>query len=253
MRWGPALATPIRMQIHSRAIRFSMVVVVLTASCVKIEDAGKVRDTLSITGDSSPIRDKTLRPPPEGGDPAIVIARMADTGIAAAVRADTALAPPVGDSILPPLASDETSVLRREMGVPLQGVPASALHDTFNELRGGTRPHEALDIMAPRGTPVISASNGRVLKLFNSVPGGLMVYAVDSTGRYILKYGHLDAYAPGLVDGQALTRGQQVGIVGTTGNAAGGAPHLHFAIARAQDLKKWWLGDAVNPYLLLKP
>ena len=80
-----------------------------------------------------------------------------------------------------------------------------------------------------------------------------MVYAVDSTGRYILKYGHLDAYAPGLVDGQTLTRGQQVGIVGTTGNAAGGAPHLHFAMARAQDLKKWWLGDAVNPYPLLKP
>jgi hypothetical protein len=73
--------------------------------------------------------------------------------------------------------------------------------------------------MAPRGTPVLSASNGRVLKLFNSVPGGLMVYAVDSTGRYILKYGHLDAYAPGLVDGQVLTRGQPIGEVGTTGNA----------------------------------
>ena len=238
---------------HLRALRFIVPIVVLTASCVKIEDAGKVRDTLSVMGDSSPIRDKSLRPPPEGGDPAIVLGHTADTGIAAAIRADTALAPPVVDSASPPLASDETSVLRRELGVPLLGVSASALHDTFNELRGGTRPHEALDIMAPRGTPVLSASSGRVLKLFNSVPGGLMVYAVDSTGRYILKYGHLDAYAPGLVDGQTLTRGQQVGIVGTTGNAAGGAPHLHFAMARAQDLKKWWLGDAVNPYPLLKP
>ena len=241
------------MRDHTRALRLLAAGVVLTASCVKVEDAGSVRDTLSVTGDSSPIRDKTLRPPPEGGDPAIVVKPMPDTGMAAAVRADTALAPPAVDSAPTPLAIDETSVLRRELGVPLQGVTASALHDTFNELRGGTRPHEALDIMAPRGTPVISASNGRVLKLFNSVPGGLMVYAVDSTGRYILKYGHLDAYAPGLVDGQALTRGQHIGEVGTTGNAAGGAPHLHFAMARAIDLKKWWLGQAVNPYPLLKP
>jgi murein DD-endopeptidase MepM/ murein hydrolase activator NlpD len=243
------------MHLHSFLLRFACVtgVVLITASCVKVEDAGSVRDTVSVTRDSSPIRDKSLRPPPEGGDPAIVVARMADTGIAAAVRADTALAPPAVDSALAPLASDETSILRRELGVPLQGIAASALHDTFSELRGATRPHEALDIQAPRGTPVISASKGRVLKLFNSVPGGLMVYAVDSTERYILKYGHLDAYAPGLVDGQRLTRGQAIGIVGTTGNAAGGAPHLHFAMARALDLKKWWLGPAVNPYPLLKP
>ena len=227
--------------------------VILTASCVKIEDGAKVRDTLSVAPDTSPISDRSLRPPPEGGDPATIIPRTADTGIAAAVRADTALAPPAADSTPAPLAGDEASVLRRELSVPLQGVSANALHDTFNELRGGTRPHEALDIMAPRGTPVLSASNGRVLKLFNSVPGGLMVYAVDSTGRYILKYGHLDAYAPGLADGQSLLRGQQVGTVGTTGNAAGGAPHLHFAMARAIDLKKWWLGDAVNPFPLLKP
>lgn len=238
---------------HLRAPHFIAAGVLLTASCVKIQDADSVRDTLSVVADSSPISDKTLRPPPEGGDPVIVVGHMADTGIAAAVRADTALAPPVADSAPAAIAIDETSVLRRELGVPLQGVAASALHDTFNELRGGTRPHEALDIMAPRGTPVIAASNGRVLKLFNSVPGGLMVYAVDSTGRYILKYGHLDAYAPGLVDGQALTRGQPIGFVGTTGNAAGGAPHLHFAMARAEDLKKWWQGAAVNPYPLLKP
>jgi murein DD-endopeptidase MepM/ murein hydrolase activator NlpD len=242
------------MPLHYRQLRHALAAgVVVTASCVKVEDAGSVRDTLSVTSDSSPIRDKTLRPPPEGGDPAIVVGHMPDTGMAAAIRADTALAPPVVDSAAPPLASDEASILRRELAVPLQGVPATALHDTFNELRGGTRPHEALDIMAPRGTPVLSASSGRVLKLFNSVPGGLMVYAVDSTGRYILKYGHLDAYAPGLADGQALTRGQQVGTVGTTGNAAGGAQHLHFAMARADDLKKWWLGAAVNPYPLLKP
>ena len=182
-----------------------------------------------------------------------MVGHKADTGVAAAIRADTALAPPIDSAPPTPLANDETSILRRELAVPVAGIAASALHDGFLELRGGTRPHEALDIVAARGTPVLSASNGRVLKLFNSKPGGLMVYAVDSTERYILKYGHLDAYAPGLADGQPHKRGQQIGVVGTTGNAPPGAPHRHFAMARAEDLKKWWVGVAVNPYPLLAP
>jgi murein DD-endopeptidase MepM/ murein hydrolase activator NlpD len=128
----------------------------------------------------------------------------------------------------------------------------SALHDTYDELRGGTRPHEALDILAPRGTPVLSSTNGRVLKLFNSKPGGLMVYAADSTDRFILMYGHLDAYAPGLAEGQPLTQGQVIGTVGTTGNAPPNLPHLHFAIARTNDVKVWWKGDPVNPFPMLR-
>lgn len=243
------------MPFPSRSIHVvAVAIVALTAACVKIQDSAAARDSMALAADTSPISDKSLRPPPEGGDPAIVVRHTADTGVAAAIRADTALAPPTVDSAPPPpLANDERSILRREMGVPVAGITASALHDNFLELRGGTRAHEALDIMAARGTPVLSASNGRVLKLFNSKPGGLMVYAVDSTERYILKYGHLDAYAPGLADGQPLKRGQQIGIVGTTGNAPPGAPHLHFAMARAEDLKKWWVGAAVNPYPLLAP
>lgn len=243
------------MLLSSRSIRVAaLAMAALGAGCVKIQDSASARDSMALAADTSPISDKSLRPPPEGGDPAITVGRMADTGVAAAIRADTALAPPTVDSAPPiPLASDETGILQRELGVPVAGITASALHDTFKELRGATRPHEALDIIAARGTPVLSASNGRVLKLFNSKPGGLMVYAVDSTERYILKYGHLDAYAPGLADGQPLRRGQQIGIVGTTGNAPPGAPHLHFAIARAEDLKKWWVGVAVNPYPLLVP
>jgi murein DD-endopeptidase MepM/ murein hydrolase activator NlpD len=132
-------------------------------------------------------------------------------------------------------------------------VIGSQLYDTYAELRGGTRQHEALDILAARGTPVISAASGRVLKLFDSKAGGLMVYAADSSERFIPMYGHLDAYAPGLAAGQALRRGQQIGIVGTTGNAPPGAPHLHFAIARSADLTEWWKGAPVNPFLLLKP
>ena len=138
--------------------------------------------------------------------------------------------------------------------LPVQGVEPSALHDTYSEQRGGgTRTHEALDILAPRGTPVLSATGGRVLKLFDSKAGGKMVYAADSSEHFILMYAHLDAYAPGLADGQPLKRGQVIGVVGTTGNAPPNVPHLHFAIARSNDVKVWWKGAPVNPYALLEP
>jgi murein DD-endopeptidase MepM/ murein hydrolase activator NlpD len=137
--------------------------------------------------------------------------------------------------------------------VPVRGVEPSQLHDTYDELRGGdTRPHEALDIPAPRGTPVLSATGGRVLKLFDSKAGGKMVYAADSTERFILMYAHLDRYANGLAEGQPLKRGQVIGAVGTTGNAPPNLPHLHFAIARSNDVKVWWKGAPVNPYPLLR-
>jgi murein DD-endopeptidase MepM/ murein hydrolase activator NlpD len=136
--------------------------------------------------------------------------------------------------------------------VPVRGVESAQLRDTYAELRGGdTRTHEALDIPAPRGTPVLSATGGRVLKLFDSKAGGKMVYAADSSERFILMYAHLDSYANGLAEGQPLTRGQVLGAVGTTGNAPPNLPHLHFAIARSNDVKVWWKGMPVNPYPML--
>ena len=144
-------------------------------------------------------------------------------------------------------------LLARGILLPVAGVEAGRLQDTFDEGRDAGRSHRALDILAPRGTPVLSAANGRVLKLFNSKAGGLMVYAADSSEHFILMYGHLDAYAPGLTDGQPLRRGQPLGTVGTSGNAAPTVPHLHFAIARSTDVKQWWKGAPVNPYPLLAP
>jgi peptidoglycan LD-endopeptidase LytH len=146
--------------------------------------------------------------------------------------------------------SAELAELGAGLVIPVTGVERGELHDSFAESRG-TRPHDAIDIVAPRGTAVVSAADGRLLKLHNSVPGGLMVYAADASNRFILMYGHLDAYAPGLAEGMPLRRGQLLGYVGTTGNAPPGTPHLHFAIARGRPDVSWSRGTAVNPYPLL--
>lgn len=219
--------------------------------------------------DSTPASTVPKPPPLVGSDSATVVRGTGSADLREALRNDTAVAlvPPDAVPVIaaPPLpapaapaapavapSATDLEQLRRSMGVPVAGVAPSALRDTYEEMRGGTRRHDALDIPAPRGTPVLSATSGRVLKLFDSKAGGLMVYATDSTERFILMYGHLDAYQPGLAAGQPLRRGQQIGIVGTTGNAPPGVPHLHFAVARSANVKEWWKGTPVNPYPLLR-
>lgn len=160
--------------------------------------------------------------------------------------------PTSASSTLPVTTPSDLELVSRELAMPLTGVDPMKLHSNFNALRGGTRRHEALDIMAPRRTPVMSAASGRVLKLFTSRNGGLMVYAADSSERFILMYAHLDSYAPGLHDGDALTRGQLIGYVGFTGDASPNAPHLHFAIARSNDIRRWSKGTPVDPLPLLQ-
>jgi murein DD-endopeptidase MepM/ murein hydrolase activator NlpD len=156
-----------------------------------------------------------------------------------------AAAAPRGPSATPqPPAAD--SLL-----IPVAGVSANQLTDTFNQTRDGTRPHEALDIMAARGTPVLAASDGKVAKLFTSAPGGLTIYEFDPSGTYAYYYAHLDRYASGLVEGRSLRRGDVIGYVGSTGNASEDAPHLHFAIFALGPDKHWWQGTPINPYPLL--
>lgn len=137
--------------------------------------------------------------------------------------------------------------------LPVVGVTADQLSDTYHDTRGGTRIHEALDIMAPRGTEVVAAVDGKVEKLFTSKAGGLTVYQFDPQRTHAYYYAHLDAYAPGLREGQALRRGDPVGVVGSTGNASADAPHLHFAIFLLGPEKHWWEGTPIDPYPLLKP
>lgn len=137
--------------------------------------------------------------------------------------------------------------------LPVTGIQASQLQDTFADDRGGgARVHEALDIMAPRGTPVLAAVDGTVEKLFESVPGGLTIYEFDPSRTRAYYYAHLDRYADGLAEGQQLKRGQVIGYVGSTGNASEDAPHLHFAIFVLGPEKHWWQGTAIDPYPLLK-
>jgi peptidoglycan LD-endopeptidase LytH len=134
--------------------------------------------------------------------------------------------------------------------VPIAGIRRDQLNDTFDQARAGHK-HEAIDIMAPRGTPVLAVADGKVIKLFHSKPGGLTVYQFDTTEKLAYYYAHLDGYAPGMAEGKVLKRGDLVGYVGSTGNADPGAPHLHFAIFELGPEKQWWKGKAVNPYPLL--
>jgi murein DD-endopeptidase MepM/ murein hydrolase activator NlpD len=135
--------------------------------------------------------------------------------------------------------------------MPVRGIRPEQIGDTYNQTRGGIRIHEALDIMAPRGTPVVAAVDGKVEKLFTSNAGGLTVYQFDPTATYAYYYAHLDSYAPGLREGMQLRRGDVIGTVGSTGNANPDAPHLHFAIFLLGPEKQWWKGTPVNPYPLL--
>ena len=137
--------------------------------------------------------------------------------------------------------------------IPVAGIRPDQLTDTFTAARGGgSRVHDAIDIMAPRGTPVVAAASGTLEKLFTSKPGGLTLYVRSPDRRTITYYAHLDAYAPGLREGMPVRAGQQLGTVGFTGNADPAAPHLHFAIMQTTPDANWWdPATAINPYPLL--
>ena len=151
----------------------------------------------------------------------------------------------------PPMAEAIGMLARRDLEIPVGGVNVAALHDTFNDARAVGRRHDAIDIMAPRGTEVLAADDGTIAKLFTSKAGGLTIYQFDPTQTFSYYYAHLDRYAPGLDEHQAVRRGQVLGYVGSTGNASADAPHLHFAIARLDTDRSWWKGDPINPYPLL--
>src|SRR5689334_11170524 len=165
-----------------------------------------------------------------------------------------AAAPPQPVTV-PPVDGNEADRLALpeppHLTMPLTGVDPHALHSTFSEGRAG-HTHEALDIMAPRGTPVTAVAEGNVVKLFDSKQGGLTVYQFDNSREWCFYYAHLDRYAPGLKEGMLLRRGDPIGFVGSTGNASPDAPHLHLALFRLGPEKHWWEGTAIDPLPLLQ-
>lgn len=135
--------------------------------------------------------------------------------------------------------------------IPVEGISAKQLRNSFNDRRGSLRTHQAIDIFAPRNTPVLAVADGKIVKLFNSKRGGLTLYQFDRSEKLAYYYAHLDGYAIGIKEGRDLKRGDLLGYVGTTGNAQIKVPHLHFAVFKLSAAKQWWHGRALNPYPLM--
>lgn len=176
--------------------------------------------------------------------------RTTDAGASKAV-VSAAPAPTTGSDLT---AMDPIRLLKmKRLDLPLDGVSRDELRDTFDDGRAaGLRRHEAIDIMAPKGTPVRAVEDARIAKLFRSVAGGLTIYLEDPSEMFTYYYAHLDRYADGLKEGQQVSRGELIGFVGSTGNASEDAPHLHFAIFQMGPERRWWQGDPINPFPILR-
>ena len=140
----------------------------------------------------------------------------------------------------------------RQLIIPVAGIHVEQLSDSYDEPRDGSRRHRAIDILAPRGTPVLAADDGRVVRTSWNSAGGNTVYAVDPESRVVYYYAHLDRYRDSLAPGRPLVRGDTIGFVGTTGNAPKDIPHLHFQIMRMPHDGKYWNGDPLNPFVLFR-
>lgn len=130
---------------------------------------------------------------------------------------------------------------------PVPGVSPKAMTDSFHDARG-QRLHHAVDILAPRNSEVVAVADGTIARMMTSIAGGIAVYQWNQDRTLVYYYAHLEGYAKGLAEGQAVTRGQVLGYVGTTGNAPANTPHLHFAISRVDQKGRWWGGAPVNPF-----
>lgn len=144
----------------------------------------------------------------------------------------------------PMLAADSAYFQSHPLMVPVEGIDPSELTDTYHAARSGGRIHMATDIMAMRGTPVLAAASGRVIRLGNSGAGGIGLYIADASGRYVEYYAHLMGYAPNVKEGLRVEQGDVIGFVGSTGNASPDAPHLHFQVMRGD--ANYWNGTPID-------
>jgi peptidoglycan LD-endopeptidase LytH len=161
----------------------------------------------------------------------------------------------VGTAGAPPAvmtASPPPDLARRDLKMPVEGVKEEQLVRSFDQERSGARSHQAIDILAPRNTPVNAVEDGKIVRLFESKAGGTTIYQFDPSEQYCYYYAHLERYAEGLSEGQTVKKGQVIGYVGTSGNAPKNTPHLHFAIFRLTADKRWWEGTPIDPYDILR-
>ena len=152
----------------------------------------------------------------------------------------------------PVVAEPPADLTRRDFDIPVEGVKPEQLVRSFEDRRSGSRAHEAIDILAPRNTPVRAVEDGTIAKLFESKAGGTTIYQFDPTEQYCYYYAHLERYAKELHEGDKVHKGQVIGYVGTSGNAPKDTPHLHFAIFKLTDAKHWWEGTPIDPYDVLR-
>jgi murein DD-endopeptidase MepM/ murein hydrolase activator NlpD len=171
--------------------------------------------------------------------------------LAGAAPADSTMAAPP-DSAAMAAMSDVDYLRLRHIIVPVAGADMSKVDDSFNEPRdGGARVHRAIDILAPRGTPILSADDGKILRMTSNQLGGITMYTVDPLNRIVYYYAHMDHYNDAMSPGRTIVRGDTLGFVGTTGNAPKNTPHLHFQIMKWPADGKYWNGEPIDPYEML--
>jgi murein DD-endopeptidase MepM/ murein hydrolase activator NlpD len=202
-----------------------------------------------------------IRIGPNGGAATPVVAGPPAQGVASTPPAGTTTTPATAAPAIVPAAAPGSSApprdsavpaapaaARGQLLVPVRGITPAQLVDTYSQARGQGRVHDAIDIAAPRGAPVLATADGVVLKLFRSDRGGITLYELAPDRRTIYYYAHLERYAGGMADGRQLRQGDVIGYVGDTGNAGAGNYHLHFEISTTADPARYWAGTPQNPY-----
>ena len=198
------------------------------------------------------LRMKYVRREPGVRDVATVTSRPQARGEpAAGPNADTSGTPSELKATSPVVAATTGAFSGGRLRVPVEGIDIDTFKGGYEERRGD-RPHEAIDILAPRNTPVVAVESGTIAKLFDSKAGGHTIYQFDPSGRLAYYYAHLERYADGVHEGQTVSQGEVIGYVGTSGNAPPNTPHLHFAVFELDDTHRWWKGKAIDPYWLFK-
>ncbi|MBZ6378123.1 hypothetical protein B5C34_01425 [Pacificimonas flava] len=187
---------------------------------------------------------------PDTGGPAVTVPELVDDSPADPLPPREIPVPVPEEMLVEPSSPALAQLMGKDLVIPVQGFPADELRPQFQDDRGG-RQHRAIDLPAPQGTPVLAAEDGVIEKFYDSDRGGITIYQFDPTETYVYYYAHLDSRADGLAEGDSVRRGQVIGYVGSTGNADGDEPHLHFAIERLGPEKRWWQATPIDPYPVL--